>query len=45
MIDGVTKLATRLDPSLDEAQVTVAMTRLEAMWEQFPAGSSASCGS
>jgi site-specific DNA recombinase len=28
----------RLDPTLDEAQVTVAMTRLDAIWEQlFPA--------
>lgn len=27
-----------VDPSLDEAQVTVAMTRLEPIWEQlFPA--------
>jgi site-specific DNA recombinase len=38
MVAGVTERATRLDPSLDEAQVTVAMTRLEAIWEQlFPA--------
>jgi len=38
MITGVTEQAIRLDPSLDEAQVTVAMTRLDAIWEQlFPA--------
>jgi len=38
MIAGVTERAIRLDPSLDEAQVTVAMTRLDAIWEQlFPA--------
>ena len=38
MIAGVTEHAIRLDPSLDEAQVTVAMTRLESIWEQlFPA--------
>ena len=38
MIAGVTERAVRLDPSLDEAQVTVAMTRLDAIWEQlFPA--------
>lgn len=38
MVAGVAERATRLDPSLDEAQVTVAMTRLEAIWEQlFPA--------
>jgi site-specific DNA recombinase len=37
-IAGVTERAIRLDPSLDEAQVTVAMTRLDAIWEQlFPA--------
>jgi site-specific DNA recombinase len=38
MIAGVTERAVRLDPSLDEAQVPVAMTRLEAIWDQlFPA--------
>jgi hypothetical protein len=38
MIAGVTERAVRLDPALDEAQVTVAMTRLDAIWEQlFPA--------
>ena len=38
MVAGVTEQATRLDPTLDEAQVAVAMTRLEAIWEQlFPA--------
>ena len=30
--------ATKLDPTLDEAQVTVAMTRLNVIWDQlFPA--------
>ena len=30
--------AVRLDPTLDEAKVTVAMTRLDAIWDQlFPA--------
>jgi site-specific DNA recombinase len=38
MIAGVTECAVRLDPALDEAQVSVAMTRLNAIWEQlFPA--------
>src|SRR5574340_1146421 len=38
MVAGVTERAARLDPSLDEAQVTVAMTRMDAIWEQlFPA--------
>jgi len=38
MIAGVTERAVRLDPAFDEAQVTVAMTRLEAIWDQlFPA--------
>jgi hypothetical protein len=38
MVAGVTEHATRLDPSLDEAQVAVAMTRLDSIWEQlFPA--------
>jgi len=38
MITGVTERAVRLDPSLDEAQVAVAMTRLDSIWEQlFPA--------
>jgi site-specific DNA recombinase len=38
MIAGVTEHATRLDPSLDEAQFAVAMTRLETIWDQlFPA--------
>ena len=37
MVAGVTERAVRLDPSLDEAQVTVAMTRLEAIWDKlFP---------
>jgi site-specific DNA recombinase len=30
--------AVKLDPSLDEAKVTVAMTRIDAIWDQlFPA--------
>lgn len=30
--------AVELDPALDEAQVTVAMTRLDQIWDQlFPA--------
>jgi site-specific DNA recombinase len=38
MIAGVAEHATRIYPSPDEAQVAVAMTRLEAIWEQlFPA--------
>ena len=38
MVAGVAERAARLDPSLDEAQVTVAMTRLDAIWDQlFPA--------
>jgi site-specific DNA recombinase len=38
MIAGVTERAVRLDPSLDEAQVTVAMTQLDSVWEKlFPA--------
>jgi site-specific DNA recombinase len=38
MVAGVTERAVRLDSSLEEAQVTVAMTRLEAIWDQlFPA--------
>jgi len=37
MVAGVAERAARLDPSLDEAQVTVAMTRLDAIWDQlFP---------
>jgi hypothetical protein len=37
LIAGVTERAVGLDPSLDEAQVTVAMTRLDSIWEQlFP---------
>lgn len=38
MVAGVAERAARLGPSLDEAQVTVAMTRLDAIWDQlFPA--------
>ena len=30
--------AIKLDPTLDEAKVTVAMTRIDAVWDQlFPA--------
>src|SRR5690606_40192330 len=32
--------AIKLDPTLDEAKITVAMTRLDAIWDQlFPARS------
>ena len=31
MVTSVAECATGLDPSLDKAQVTVAMTRLEAI--------------
>ena len=34
-VAGVTENATRLDPSLDEAQVAVAMTRLESIWNSW----------
>ena len=38
MVAQVIERATRLDPTLDEAQVTVAMTRIDMIWEQlFPA--------
>jgi site-specific DNA recombinase len=38
MVAGVTERVVPLDPFLDEAQVTVAMTRMDAIWEQlFPA--------
>lgn len=38
MVADVVTRATQLDPTLDEAQVTVAMTRLDAIWDQlFPA--------
>ncbi|MGH8566562.1 MAG: recombinase family protein [Gammaproteobacteria bacterium] len=38
IVADVVPRAVELDPSLDEAQVTVAMTRLEAIWDQiFPA--------
>lgn len=38
MVDGVVTRAVELDPMLDEAQVTVAMTRLDDIWDQlFPA--------
>jgi hypothetical protein len=38
LLSEVLPQATKLDPALDEAKVTVAMTRLDAIWEQlFPA--------
>ncbi|SFM13896.1 recombinase family protein [Nitrosomonas communis] len=38
LIGEVLPQAIRLDPTLDEAKVTVAMTRLDAIWDQlFPA--------
>ncbi|MBN8518870.1 MAG: recombinase family protein [Candidatus Accumulibacter sp.] len=38
LLGEVLSQAVRLDPTLDEARVTVAMTRLDAIWEQlFPA--------
>lgn len=37
MVADVVGRATELDPTLDEAQVTVAMTRLDQIWDQlFP---------
>jgi site-specific DNA recombinase len=38
LLGEVLSQAVRLDPTLDEAKVTVAMTRLDAIWDQlFPA--------
>lgn len=38
MVGDVLPRAIELDPSLDEAKVTVAMTRLDVIWDQlFPA--------
>jgi hypothetical protein len=38
MVDDVVARAVGLDRSLDEAQVTVAMTQVDRIWEQlFPA--------
>ncbi|SCZ84496.1 recombinase family protein [Nitrosomonas mobilis] len=38
LLSEVLPQATKLDPALDEAKVTVAMTRLDAIWGQlFPA--------
>ena len=38
LLGDVVPQALKLDPSLDEAQVTVAMSRLDAIWDQlFPA--------
>jgi len=37
LLDGVVAKAIALDPALDEAKVTVAMTRMDAIWDQlFP---------
>ena len=38
LLGGVLPQAIELDPTLDEAKITVAMTRLDAIWDQlFPA--------
>jgi hypothetical protein len=38
MIESMIPQAIALDPTLDEAQVTVAMTQIDRVWEQlFPA--------
>jgi site-specific DNA recombinase len=38
LLNEVLPFAIKLDPSLDEAKVTVAMTRLDVIWDQlFPA--------
>ena len=38
LLGDVLPRAIKLDPSLDEAKVTVAMTRLDTIWDQlFPA--------
>jgi hypothetical protein len=38
LLGDVLPRAIELDPSLDEAKVTVAMTRLDTIWDQlFPA--------
>jgi len=38
LIGEIAGRAIKLDPSLDEAKVTVAMTRLDKVWDQlFPA--------
>ena len=37
MVEEAARGAERLDPTLDAAQVTVAMTRVDEIWEQlFP---------
>ena len=37
MVEEAARGAVRLDPTLDTAQVTVAMTRVDEIWEQlFP---------
>jgi hypothetical protein len=38
MVDDVVMRAVELDPTLDEAQVTVAMTRLNEIWDQLLSG-------
>ena len=38
LLADIVPRAAKLDPSLDEAKVTVAMTRIDAIWDQlFPA--------
>ena len=38
LLGDILPRAIKLDPTLDEAKVTVAMTRLDAIWDQlFPA--------
>ena len=38
MVEAMIPQAIALDPTLDEAQVTVAMTQVDRVWEQlFPA--------
>ena len=38
MVEAIVPQAIALDPTLDEAQVTVAMTQVDRVWEQlFPA--------
>ena len=38
LLEDIVPMAIRADPSLDEAKVTVAMTKLDAIWDQlFPA--------
>ena len=38
MVEAMVPQALALDPNLDEAQITVAMTQVDRVWEQlFPA--------